>query len=1110
MSGRGKGKLGSVGFIGAGSTDGARAPIDTRDSAVVFRRLGVDAIACGHSYFKGLLNNKPCVFKIDTGSDVSVLSLKLASSFRQKRVNPNLKYPTGEKVPVVSRVFATVTLGKFCEEISFLVADINDECILGEDFLSKTGLINGLFESVLGLTEIDLGERGLICSRIENCPAQLPSCLLQTFEESSLKLNNLERKNFFDFLSEFRHIFSENIVAGNCDVLSHNIKLCDSRPIKQVPRRIPLHLQSEVNKILEEMKAQNVIEESCSPWISPAVMVKKKDGSIRFCVDYRKLNAVTIKDSYPLPRIDNILDNLAGNSWFCTLDLKSGYWQVRLDPKDREKTAFSVGNGLWQFRVMPFGLCNAPATFERLMEKVLKGIISKSCFVYLDDVVVYGKSYEETMKNLKEVFLRLQNANLKVNPKKCVFFKREVKYLGHLISAEGVATDPEKISSVKLWPIPKTRKQVRSFLGFCSYYRKFVRGFSTLAKPLYKLTEDNFKFVWSSECQEAFLKLKDVLISPPILSFPSGEGQFILDTDASNHGIGAVLSQLQGKEEKVIAYFSRVFSKTERNYCITRRELLAVVDAVKSFHHYLYGRKFQVRTDHISLRWLMSFRNLEGQLARWLERLQHYDFDVCYRSGKAHGNADGLSRRPCLETSCRYCTKVELKEESEKGTFGRLVLAEDSLQEWRSAQLRDSSIAEIIRAKEAGKRPNWQEIASKETPLKIYWSHWEMLVMNDGVLHKKWTSPNLKKFFFQIIVPPEKVHEILEEAHSSPTGGHFGINKTLEKVRKRFYWATCKRDIEKWCATCKICVARKGPIGKGKSPLQVYNVGAPFERLQVDILGPLPTSSSGNKYLLVVVDCFTKWPEAMPLKDKKANTVARSLVDQVFSRHGVPLELHTDQGRNFESKLFQEMAVLLGIKKTRTTPLHPQSDGQVERQHRTILDYLAKFICENQKDWDRWIPLYLLAFRSSKQEATGATPAEMYLGQDLRLPLDLLRGHPPLIVEQEEEGSYVSKLRSRLDLIHQFARRQLQMKSENVKSWYDRRARRVHFEPGQKVWFYNPRREVGKAPKLQSPWEGPWIIEKKLSDVVFCIRKSPRHKNKVVHIDRLASFLERE
>ncbi|XP_036146770.1 uncharacterized protein K02A2.6-like [Monomorium pharaonis] len=552
------------------------------------------------------------------------------------------------------------------------------------------------------------------------------------------------------------------------------------------------------------MKVQKVIEESNSPWVSPAVMVKKKDGTIKFCVDFRKLNAVTIKDSFPLPRIDNILDCLKGNSWFCTIDLKSGYWQVSLDPKDREKTAFSVGNGLWQFTVMPFGLCNAPATFERLMEKVLKGLISKT-------------------------------------------------------------------------------------------------------------------------------------LMPQIMAL---------------------------------------------------------------------GR------------------------------------------GKVHNNADELSRRPCLETLCRYCIKVESNEESSKEEiFGRLVFSSENFQEWRAAQLQDAVVSKIVHFKEAGTRPDWQEIASGDPSLKIYWSYWDTLLLIDGVLHKKWISPNLQKNIFQIVVPRQRIHEILN-----------------------------KRDVENWCASCKECVAKKGPLGKGKSPMEIYNVGAPFERIQVDILGPLPTSSFGNKYLLVVVDCFSKWPEDIPLKNKRASTVARSLVDQVFSRHGILLELHTDQRRNFECHLFKEMTLLLGIRKSRTTPLHPQSDGQVERQHRSILNYLAKFISENQKDWDRWISLYLLAYRSSKQEAIGMFPAEMYLGQDLRLPLDLLRGVSPSTKEEKDSAGFVSKLRQRLDSIHHFARQRLLISSKNAKFWYDQRARRKNFEPGQQVWFYNPRRIPGRAPKLQSPWEGPWKV----------------------------------
>jgi len=362
-----------------------------------------------------------------------------------------------------------------------------------------------------------------------------------------------------------------------------------------------------------------------------------------------------------------------------------------------------------------------------------------------------------------------------------------------VVSREGIKTDPEKISAVRDWPIPRTKKQVRSFLGFCSYYRKFVKGFSLIAKPLFSLTEDSVKFIWTEECGEAFKELKERLIASPILSYPDNQGRFILDTDASNHGIGAVLSQKQEGTEKIIAYFSRVLNKSERNYCVTRRELLAIVESLKSFHHYLYGSRFVVRTDHISLRWLMSFNNLEGQLARWLERIQQYDFEIIYRGGKSHGNADGLSRRPCVEKSCNYCNKTELKE---KEKIARIILGGNNLENWRKEQLEDATLVKIIRGKEEGQRPARQEIASEGPSAKAYWLQWDSLLLRDGVLQRKWESPNLKTSIFQIIVPQKKIKQILEEVHDSPSGGHFGVNKTLDKIRKRFYWVTCKNDVE--------------------------------------------------------------------------------------------------------------------------------------------------------------------------------------------------------------------------------------------------------------------------------------------------------------------------
>ena len=344
-------------------------------------------------------------------------------------------------------------------------------------------------------------------------------------------------------------------------------------------------------------------------------MITKRDGSIRFCCDFRKLNDCTVKDSQPLPRIDDSLDALSGSKWFSTMDMKSGFWQVKMAKEDRPKTAFSIyGSGVWQFTVMPFGLCNSPATFERLMERVLAGLSWNICLIYLDDIIVYSKTFEGQLGNLDKVLTKLAEANLKLNPKKCHFFKKEVGFLGHVVNEHGISTDPEKIQSVKNWPVPRNVKDLRSFLGLCSYYRKFVKDFATVAKPLHDLTKKDCQYVWSAQCQEAFKKLKESLISAPILSYPTETDLFVLDTDASGVGVGVVLSQVQNGQEKVISYFSnsKCLSKPERKYCVTRRELLAIVYAVKTFHHFLYGRHFLIRTDHGALRWIMNFKRPGG------------------------------------------------------------------------------------------------------------------------------------------------------------------------------------------------------------------------------------------------------------------------------------------------------------------------------------------------------------------------------------------------------------------------------------------------------------------------------------------------------------------
>ena len=486
----------------------------------------------------------------------------------------------------------------------------------------------------------------------------LPEYLQPLWDNSTIGLDERQKKELHTLLLKHIDIFAKSKQdTGLTDVVEHHIDTGDTAPIKQRARRLPIHQRQEEKQQLEDMLQRGIIVESNSPWASPVVLVRKKDGSWRYCIDYRKLNACTVKDSYPLPRIDDSLDQLSGSQWFTTLDLQSGYWQVKMSAKDQEKTAFITSQGLYEFTVLPFGLANAPAAFERLIERILRGLQYKTCLVYLDDVIVHAQEFNQAVERLDEVFSRLKAAGLKLNPKKCHLLQKQVSYLGHVVSKDGITTDPEKIQAVSNWPRPVNVSQLRSFLGMCSYYRRFIAGYANIAKPLHVLTEKNRVFIWTEEAEGAFQKV--ALTTSPILAYPNPDDCFILDTDASNHGIAGVLSQKQNGVERVVAYYSRTINRPERNYCVTRKELLAVVASVKHFHHYLFGRKFLIRTDHGALAWLLRFKNPEGQVARWLEVLNTYEFNIEHRPGRHHGNCDGLSRRPCTDGACEQCARIE-------------------------------------------------------------------------------------------------------------------------------------------------------------------------------------------------------------------------------------------------------------------------------------------------------------------------------------------------------------------------------------------------------------------------------------------------------------------
>ncbi len=903
--------------------------------------------------------------------------------------------------------------------------------------------------------------------------------------------------------------------------MKHTIDTGGAPPIKQAPRRVPLAQKHVMEEEISAMLDQDVIKPSDSPWASPVVLVKKKDGSVRFCIDYRRLNEVSRKDAFPLPRCDECLETLHGASYFSTLDCASGFWQVEMDPKDAYKTSFCTRSGLYEFKVMPYGLCNSPLTFQRLMEGLLRGLQWERALIYIDDVIVMGRSFAETLENLRMVLGRFQDAGLKLKPKKCKLFRSSVNFLGHIVSREGVACDPEKVESITSWPAPLNVSEVRSFLGIAQYYRRFVPGFSAVASPLTALTKANVKFDWTDSCQKAFLHLKELLSTTPVLAHPQPDGVFVLDTDASDTGLGGVLSQVQDGVERVLAYASKSLNKAQRNYCTTKKELLAVVTFVKQYHHYLYGRHFVVRTDHASLTWLRNFKSADGLLARWLSVLETYDFDLKHRKGSQHTNADALSRRPkrrCKREDCPECRTADticavrgrrptggaqMANVAELSTDGEWLdcWSQAQIEEW---QQQDSDIRLVMQwLEQSTDRPEWKEVAPLSSELKAYWTQWGKLEVRGGLLYREYTAADgCRQPVWQLVAPRTLRQEILAALHGSRVSGHLGVSRTVDGVRRRYYWPGYKRDVALWCRQCDTCAQKKSGPPRKKAPLCQELAGGPLQRVAMDIVGPLPRTSKGNAYILVIGDYFTKWVESYAIPDHTARTVADCFVEEFVCRYGVPARVHTDQGSDFTSHLFSHVCELLEIKKTKTAPYRPCSDGFVERANRTIQQMLSVLVNEARDNWDDHLPYVMMAYRATAQESTKLSPNRLMLGREVALPLDIMMGPPPE-AGPECPVEYVEWVKAASMQAFDLARANLKVSAERQKRNYDADAGLPSFKVGNWVWHYYPPKA---KEKLGKPWRGPFLITEKVSDVNVRVQASPTARSQVVHVDSLKLY----
>lgn len=934
---------------------------------------------------------------------------------------------------------------------------------------------------------------------------------------SETSLGKSQKDQLEKLIQKFADIFNDQ--NGRTNTLQHQINLLPgSKPINSPPYRYSPAKREAIEQNLSDMMEEGIIKPSKSPWASPVVLAPKKDGSMRFCVDYRKLNAITIRDAYPIPRIDDTLDSLQEARYLSTLDLRSGYWQVAMDKESKEKTAFITHKGLYEFNVMPFGLTNAPATFQRLMDIVLAGLKWQCCLVYIDDIVIYSPTFDKHLEDLGKVFSALREANLKLKVSKCCFCRKEMKYLGHIVTQDGIKPDPALVNAVMQFPRPKSIKDVQSFLGLTGYYRRFISNYAKIAEPLLKqlrqVQERNYHLHWSSDCTVAFDTLKHKLTSAPIMRTPDFTEPFILEVDACEYGLGAVLTQEYEGKKFVIAYASRTLSAPERKYGATEREALAIVWATQHFRPYLEGVKVLIRSDCKALQWLKDSKDVSGRLARWAMKLSAFQIEsIQYRPGKANGNADSLSRNP-VPLHAREERERKNHEHSpipyEIATMETIInLWENTniLEDIKKEQQADSKLSPIIEQLKA----NGLSVSSDKR---------QPFVLVNDLLYK---IKNSNRHYNQrvlgnkhLLVIPKKLQEkLLRWAHNHPTAGHGGQQKTLFRLSTRVYWASMRKDIFNYVAACPECQRFKYNNRPMANPMQLHEVIEPWHTIGIDIMGPFPVTSRQKRFLLVIVDYFTRWVEMFPMRTTTSEDISKILIDEVFARYGLPRYILSDNGPQFVSNVFDEFCQSFGIKRKFTANYHPQSN-MTERVNRTLKPMISIFAQRSPHSWDKEIQQLAWAIRTSINETTGETPAFLMFGRDPRIPLDLmvgdaLEGIPTQEMDTNHITNYRRNLINNLNVAFHTVQEHCQVEKWIQKEKYDRHTSQRQFEVGDLVWMANTASRLNNnsiRSKLKPKYQGPCRITKVLTPSTFVIQRiADNVEIGAVNVDRLKAYI---
>lgn len=880
--------------------------------------------------------------------------------------------------------------------------------------------------------------------------SQVNTCRMSDPVITDYEFLNVEQQLLADnIMKQYQDISSDNIGLGRTTLVEHVIDTGNALPIKQRSYRLSPDKLDALNKEVDKMLELGVIEPAVSPWNSPVLMVPKKDGTYRFCLDSRKLNGVTKKYSYPLPFIADILDSLGNSRYLSSIDLSSAFWQIPISPESRPKTAFTVPyRNSYQFSVTSFGVSNGPSVQQALMDSILGPAFEKRVFVYLDDIIVTGASFEEHASLLTRVLERLKYAKLSINYDKCRFFRSELKYLGHVVDRFGLRVDPAKVSAITGFPTPKTKKEVRRFLGMASWYRRFIEGFATKAAPLNSLTSTKAgspKFNWSTEAEDAFNCLKAAIASSPVLACPDYSKPFRVYTDASAYGTGGVLTQGDKEDERPVAFTSRTLTAAERNFSATEREALSVIHSIETWRCYLdTGREFEIHTDHSSLRWFISLESPTGRLARWGVRLAPYNFKIIHRKGSEQVVPDALSRAPLVAG----------------------VRVKDTTDMWFKTQ--------------------YEGVLNKPQAFPN-------MCIEDGKLYRycKDDGEIDPEFKWKEVVMLEDRVRILKDYHDKPTAGHLGVYKTYHRIRQHYFWPALYQTVVKYVSDCKTCLSIKHETASPKGLMNTpKKCNRPFEYISWDIHGPLVMTKNRYRYILLITCCFSKYCLVIPLKDASSAHIIPEIKKKLFLIHGIPRVVLSDNGKCFISKIMQNFLQEYKIPHVLTTPFYSPHINTTERYNKTVNSMLSSYCKNNHRHWDIHLPEIQFALNSAKSESSGFSPNFLVYGRELitsgEVYTSMSSAEIQDIIMSPEADERLERL-GNLEKVFAQVRKNLDSQHEKNKKLYNRGRRSKPLKIGDIIWkktrFLSNKGKYFSA-KLAENYEQFRIVDK-LSDTVF-------------------------